>query len=91
MNMQINDFMVRKQAMEYSSAVNRDKFSMTPITANAPYEPDANAVYIIPGMIGDILYNSNMPIEEVYGKLGFVIGHEIAHSFDPIGANYDEI
>lgn len=61
----------------------------TPITQNAFYDPLSNSINILPGLIGDVLYNSDMAKEEVYGKIGAVIGHEISHAFDPSGATYD--
>ncbi len=50
-----------------------------------------NGINILPGLVGDVLYHEDMPIEEVYAKVGAVIGHEISHAFDPTGANYDEV
>lgn len=84
-------FETHKAAEEFSEPVNREHFDSTPITANAYYALDTNSILILPGLVGNVLYNSDMPLEEVYAKVGVIIGHEISHAFDPTGAGYDEI
>ena len=59
------------------------------IETNAYYEPKDNSINIIPGFFCDVTYRSDMSIEEKYGALGGVIGHEISHAFDSGGAQYD--
>ncbi len=90
-SMQITRFEQRKSAKDFTKPVDRKQFADTPITVNAYYNPGTNSINILPGLVGDVLYRSDMPIEEVYAKVGAVIGHEISHAFDPVGANYDEI
>ena len=36
------------------------------------------------------VYNSQMSDEEVYAKLGCIIGHEISHAFDSSGSQFDK-
>ena len=59
------------------------------IETNAYYEPKDNSINIIPGFFCDVTYRSDMSIEEKYGALGGVIGHEISHAFDSGGAQFD--
>ena len=60
------------------------------LETNAYYNPYVNSINIIPGFFCDVTYRSDMSIEEKYGALGAVIGHEISHAFDSNGAQYDE-
>ncbi len=59
------------------------------LTTNAFYNPQDNSINIIPGFFCDVTYRSDMTIEEKYGALGSVIGHEISHAFDTTGAQFD--
>ena len=59
------------------------------LETNAFYLPNDNSINIIPGFFSDATYSSDMTIEEKYGALGSVIGHEISHAFDTNGAQYD--
>ena len=60
------------------------------LETNAFYNTYVNSINIVPGFFCDATYRSDMPIEEKYGALGAVIGHEISHDFDSNGAQYDE-
>ncbi len=87
---EIGQYEAKKSIDTFYDPVDKRKWEgFTPITQNAFYNPQCNSINILPGLIGDIFYNSEMPKEEVYGKLGAVIGHEISHAFDPNGAAYD--
>ena len=87
---EIQQYKIKKMVDTFYDPVERSKWDgFTPITQNAFYDPQRNSINILPGFIGDVLYNSDMPKEEVYGKLGAIIGHEISHAFDPSGASYD--
>lgn len=84
------DFEQNRTFSEFNDPVDREDWNCTPITINAFYSPQDNSINILPGLIGDVLYNEDMEKEEVYAMLGAVIGHEISHGFDPNGATYDE-
>ena len=59
------------------------------LTTNAVYFPDINTMVILRGILGDAFYREDMSDEELYGAIGAVIGHEISHAFDPVGAQFD--
>jgi len=85
----IKQFEENKSIKEYNEPVNKDIWASTPITLNAFYYSRDNSINILPGLIGDVLYNKDMSKEEVLAKLGSVVAHEISHAFDPNGATYD--
>ena len=58
--------------------------------ANCFYIPDYNAIYILGGYAQGVFYNADMSTEELYGKLGADIAHEITHAFDISGALYNK-
>ncbi len=89
MELAINQFATEKSFREFKDPVDREQWDFTPITINAFYYSRNNSINILPGLIGDVLYNDDMEKEEVYAMLGSVVGHEISHGFDPNGAMYD--
>ena len=50
----------------------------------------SNSINIIAGIIGGDFYRPDMSDEELYGKMGVVIGHEISHSFDATGSQFNK-
>ena len=72
-----------------NGTVDKDLWSINILETNAFYSPQENSINIIPGYFCDASYSSDMSIEEKYGALGTVIGHEISHAFDTTGAQFD--
>ena len=60
---------------------------MPSYTVNAFYTSGRNKFVILNGLISGFLSDK---VEEFYGMLGSVIGHEITHAFDSNGSQYDE-
>lgn len=57
---------------------------------NAFNEITSNSIKIIAGIIGGVFYRPDMTDEELYGSLGAIVGHEISHSFDATGSQFDK-
>lgn len=57
---------------------------------NAFYWSQANSIVIPAGILRDIFFDSDRPQYLNFGTLGYVIGHEITHGFDNIGAQFDD-
>ena len=79
---------------QVSSLIVEGKFStytlfdgMPSYEVNAFYSPLSNSFVILDGIT---LAASTDSIEELYGMLGTVIGHEISHAFDSTGSQFDE-
>ena len=64
--------------------------SITPIIVNCFYNPSENSINILAAFCRGDVYSSDMSREELYAKMGVVIGHEITHAFDSSGAQFDE-
>lgn len=58
---------------------------------NAFYWSQANSIVIPAGILRDIFFDNDRPQYLNFGTIGYVIGHEITHGFDNIGAQFDEI
>lgn len=86
---EIQEYELKKILSELNEPVNKDQWDIQPIVQNSAYTPLTNTINILPGLVGDNLYNSDMSKEEVYGKVGVIIGHEISHAFDSSGSTYD--
>ncbi len=66
----------------------RTEWLFPPQFDNCFYIPERNCILISGAFSRGGLYSSDMSLEEKLGKLGFVIAHEISHSFDSSGAYY---
>jgi len=62
---------------------------MSPVMANAFYDPASNSINILPGYVTGEKYTDDMPEIELLGSVGTAIGHEICHGFDFFGSQYD--
>ncbi len=83
---QTKDLLKTKKNTEYW--VEDEKLGAS--TINAFYEPSSNDIFICNGLLVSIGYDINWSEEEKLATLGFVIGHELSHAFDPSGAKYDK-
>ena len=81
---------IAKNVREYSQPVDKTKWCAAPHTVNCFYDPTTNAIHILGAFAQGNIYNSDMSDEELLGKLGYVIGHEISHAFDSSGAQFDK-
>ena len=86
----IKAYNIAKKVSEYKEPVDKSKWYAAPHTVNCFYDPTSNAIHILGGYAQGELYRSDMNEEELLGTLGSVIGHEISHAFDSIGAQFDK-
>ncbi|MBA9012127.1 M13-type metalloendopeptidase [Clostridium saccharobutylicum] len=59
-------------------------------TVNAYYNPLNNEIVFPAGILQAPFYNKNATKEKNLGGIGAVIGHELTHAFDNVGAQFDE-
>jgi predicted metalloendopeptidase len=69
--------------------VDRSEWVMTPQTVNAVNLPVMNAMNFPAAILQPPYFDPDRPVVMDYGSMGAVIGHEISHSFDDQGAQFD--
>lgn len=69
--------------------VDKSEWWMTPQTVNAVNLPLQNALNFPAAILNPPFFDMNADPVENYGSIGGVIGHEISHSFDDSGSQFD--
>jgi predicted metalloendopeptidase len=82
-------FEYQYERAKLEQAVDRTEWSMTPQTVNALNLPVQNALNFPAAILRPPFYDPQAPAAVIYGAIGAVIGHEISHSFDDQGAQFD--
>lgn len=85
-----SEYKFRESVAELNKPVDKSKWFVGPLEINAFYNPTDNSISILAGFVGHVLYNDEMSTEEIYAKLGSIVGHEISHAFDTSGAQFDK-
>jgi predicted metalloendopeptidase len=62
---------------------------MSPLTVNAFYDPMQNEINLPAAHLQAPWFDAAADDAANYGGLGALIGHEISHGFDPMGAQFD--
>jgi putative endopeptidase len=71
--------------------VDRTEWQTTPPTVTAYNNPPLNEIVFPAGILQPPYFDMNADDALNYGGIGMVIGHEITHSFDDQGAQYDKL
>jgi putative endopeptidase len=69
--------------------VDKTRWSMTPPTVNAYYNPVNNEIVFPAGILQFPFFDFGADDAVNYGGIGAVIGHEMTHGFDDQGRQYD--
>ena len=90
-----NRLSANKNDFQYSLAkvgqsVDRTEWGTTPPTVTAYNNPPLNEIVFPAGILQPPYFDLNADDALNYGGIGMVIGHEITHSFDDQGAQYDK-
>ena len=87
----------RAELFEYQTSlarlgtpVDRSEWVMTPQTVNAVNLPILNAMNFPAGILQPPYFDPTRPVAMDYGAIGSIMGHEISHSFDDQGAQFDD-
>ncbi|MBP6011229.1 MAG: M13 family metallopeptidase, partial [Alphaproteobacteria bacterium] len=86
----------RSEAFDYQfrrarlgKPLDRHEWVMVPQIVNAVNLPIPNALNFPAGILQPPFYDPNASAAMNYGSIGATIGHEISHSFDDIGSQFD--
>ena len=87
--MRADRFEFEHQRAKLGQPVDRGEWWMTPQTVNAVNLPLQNALNFPAAILEVPFFDPNADAAANYGAIGAVIGHEISHSFDNTGAEFD--
>ena len=79
----------RHQIGKIGKPVDRGEWWMTPQTVNAVNLPLQNALNFPAAILETPYFDPRFDAAANYGAIGATIGHEISHSFDNLGADFD--
>jgi putative endopeptidase len=79
----------RHQLSKIGQPVDRGEWWMFPQTVNAINMPLQNAITFPAAILLPPFYDPDADPAFNYGAIGSVIGHEVSHSFDNLGAGFD--
>ena len=82
-------FEYRRSLAKLGKPVDMTEWCMTPQTVNAVNLPLQNALNFPAAILAPPFFDPAAPAAFNYGAIGSVIGHEISHSFDDQGAQFD--
>ena len=85
----VEAFAYRQNIEKLHRPVDRDEWSMTPQTVNAVNMPAMNALNFPAAILQPPFFDPARTDAMNYAAIGAVIGHEISHSFDNLGAGFD--
>ena len=87
----LNKILIANRDEKLYKKVDRSEWVMSGNTVNACYNPSFNDITFPAAILQAPFYSIEQTIEENYGGIGCVIGHEISHAFDNNGAQMDEL
>ena len=82
-------FEYRRQLAKLTRPVDRNEWWMTPQTVNAVNLPLQNALNFPAAILQPPYFDHGADAAHNYGAMGAIIGHEISHSFDDQGSQFD--
>jgi putative endopeptidase len=82
-------FEYRRSLAQLGKLVDKTQWCMTPQTVNAVNLPLQNALNFPAAILNPPFYDAAGDPVKNYGGIGTVIGHEISHSFDDQGSQFD--
>lgn len=88
-SLKLAEALKQKELKELGEARHRDRWSMGPLVLNAYYDPEDNKFVLLQGILQYPFFDVAQTDVQNTGAIGVVIGHELGHSIDDQGSNYD--
>ncbi|MBS0213362.1 MAG: M13 family metallopeptidase [Proteobacteria bacterium] len=88
-HLRASEYEYRHQLAKLGAQVDRGEWWMTPQTVNAVNLPLQNALNFPAAILDAPFFDPQADAAVNYGSIGSIIGHEISHSFDSSGAEFD--
>jgi len=82
-------FEYRREVNRLGKDVDRHEWSMTPQTVNAVNLPLQIALNFPAAILQPPFFDADAPEATNYGAIGAIIGHEVSHTFDSEGSDFD--
>ncbi|QRK07910.1 M13 family metallopeptidase [Archangium violaceum] len=82
-------FEYQRNLRKLGKPVDRSEWFMVPQLVNALNSPQQNSIIFPAAILQPPFFDPNADPAVNYGGIGSVIGHEIVHSFDDVGAQFD--
>jgi putative endopeptidase len=79
-----------RELKKLGKLVDKSEWFTTPSTVTAYNNPSANEIVFPAGILQSPYFDNEADDALNYGGIGMVIGHEITHTFDDQGAQYDK-
>jgi putative endopeptidase len=83
------EFEYNRQLARLGKPVDRDEWSVPPMTVDAYYSATRNEIVFPAAILQPPFFDPSADDAVNYGGIGTVIGHEISHGFDDEGSQYD--
>jgi putative endopeptidase len=82
-------FEARRQLLKAGKPVDRKEWGMPAFIVNAYYDPTNNLTALPAGILQPPFFGAQRSVAANLGGIGMVVGHELTHGFDNIGAQFD--
>jgi putative endopeptidase len=82
-------FELKRNLAKLGGPVDREEWFMSPQTVNALFAPSQNSIIFPAAILEPTFFDPNADAAVNYGAIGGVIGHEVSHGFDDLGAQFD--
>ena len=86
----VSDFDYRRALAKLEKPVEVTEWEISPQTVGAIYQPLKNAYNFSAALLQAPKYDPAVSDAMNYGAIGAIVGHEISHFVDPLGAGYDD-
>lgn len=86
----VNEALYQTELAKLGKPVDKSEWYTTPSTVTAYNNPSANEIVFPAGILQSPYFDNDADDALNYGGIGMVIGHEITHTFDDQGAQYDK-